>query len=294
MSFVRLTRNNAFLGTYTLPSYLRGQKTILRLNYAGVGGGNGVVFNANIMDGMKAGLLCAVKILRQLGDVRIDRFDNEIRVLQALNSPFITKYFDHGTVQVTSEGDDPVIEQVRWVAMELGGLNMRQHIDQYGALDLPRLKKAASDICAALNALHAQGFIHRDVKPENFVWRLDGSALLMIDFGIAKRQGEDVSGRPMDNLTLHREFVGPAQYSSPELIQYAARKDHPVDLRSDIFQMAKVIWFLATGKTTTGIPSSRDCPAGGKVRAIIMDMLHDDPADRIQTVDEVARRFAEV
>ena len=109
----------------------------------------------------------------------------------------------------------------------------------------------------------------------------------MIDFGIAKRLGEDVSARPMDTFTQVKEFVGPVFFSSPELIEYATNKRHQVDTRSDIFQVGKLLWFLGTGKISAGVPSKKECPAGGKLRDVVLQMIDDDPDSRLQTMAEV-------
>ena len=110
---------------------------------------------------------------------------------------------------------------------------------------------------------------------------------MMIDFGISKRQGEDVSGRPMDTFTRVTEFVGPVFFSSPELIEYSKDKSYPVDYRSDIFQLGKVFWYLATGKVSAGIPSKKECPADGKLRDLVLHMIDDDPDERPQSVAQV-------
>lgn len=296
MSYIELQRDGRSLGRFDLPDFLRSSTAIYKLNFAELGGGNGVVFNANKMATLgAAGEPCAIKLLRQQGAARVDRFNNEIRVLKSLSSPLIAKYHDDGQVQVQSQHDRDQTQEVRWLAMELGGSNMRQHVEQHGPLTVKELKRAAADICAAVEHLHSKGFIHRDIKPDNFVWKRDSrSSVVMIDFGIAKRTGEDVSGRPMDTFTQVREFVGPVFFSSPELVEYAANKKHPVDHRSDIFQIGKMLWFLATGKISAGIPSRKDCPAEGRLRRLVVDMIDDDPESRPQSLEEVKARINEV
>ncbi|MFX8766462.1 hypothetical protein ABTM49_19755, partial [Acinetobacter baumannii] len=89
-------------------------------------------------------------------------------------------------------------------------------------------------------------------KPANFVKSFpnqdDPHPLKMIDFGIAKFIGEDVAGRPLDNFTKVGEFVGPQNWSSPELIAYADDKTVVVDQRSDLYQLGLLIWFFFTGR----------------------------------------------
>jgi eukaryotic-like serine/threonine-protein kinase len=288
--FINLFRDHRPLGRFDVPEHvISANGNFFRLIQVTLKGGNGIVFRANQVGSNRAvGVACAVKLLRQQNPARVDRFNNEVRVLKELDSPHISKYFDSGSVEVTSQADRSHKESVPWVAMQLGGQNMRQHVERCGPLLLDKLQLVTPGICAAVSHLHEKGFIHRDIKPDNFVWRDDRqNELLMIDFGIAKRQMEDVSGRPMDTFTQVTEFVGPVFFSSPELIEYARNKKHPVDYRSDIFQVGKLLWYLATAKISAGIPSRRECPAGGKLRSLVIDMIDDDPASRPQSLAEV-------
>lgn len=290
MRFVDLSDAQGSLGRFSVPDHVSGYGKIYRLAGAVRVGGNGVVFDAKEMQSIGApGLPFAVKLLKQLSPARIDRFENEIRIISQLNSPFIVKYFAHGTVSVERQEAPTETRVIPWLSMQLGGRNMREAIEQHGPIPLDRIKTLIPSISGSVQALHAAGFIHRDIKPENFVWFDDAeSSLLMIDLGIAKRIGEDVSARPLDAFTQVKEFVGPVFFSSPELIEYSRNKSHPVDFRSDIFQIGKFIWYLATGKISAGVPSKKDCPAGGSLRDIVASAIDDDPDSRPQSVQSIA------
>lgn len=290
MRYIDLFRDGRQAGRFTVPDHVSSaQNQIFRLSGAARTGGNGVVFDATHMEGFqRPGLPFAVKLLRQLNTARVDRFMNEARVMKELDCQHIAKFFDSGHVTVHRDDDETVQEQVPWIAMQLGGINMRAHVEQQGPIPLAKLKAIVPGLCQAVEHLHSKGFIHRDIKPENFVWQTQKQdAVLMIDFGIAKRMGEDVSARPMDTFTQVKEFVGPVFFSSPELIEYAGNKNHPVDARSDIFQVGKLIWFLGTGKISAGVPSKKECPAGGRLRDLVLEMIDDDPDSRIQSMQEV-------
>lgn len=283
MNYIELFDHNRPLGRYDLPQdVLSDDGKRIRLVRAVRGGGNGVVMEARL----PTGTVCAVKLLLQRDESRIDRFGNEARVLSVLDHPNIAKYYGFG--ELTLRGGITI----PWIAMELGGMNLREHVQKQGPLPVDVLKPAAVQMCDALTHLHEKAFIHRDVKPDNFVWDrdVDGN-IQMIDFGIAKRVNEDVSARPLDQFTTQQEFVGPVFFSSPELIAYANDKSHPVDRRSDLFQLGKVLWFLATSRITAGVPSRKNCPAGGRLWDIVMFLLQDDPNSRPNWASDVAREL---
>ena len=280
MSYIELFESRRPLGTFNLPASVTGVGGhSFTLRSVAKGGGNGIVFRASpqgtlaTTDDIEA---CAVKFLRQRDVTRIDRFDNEQRILAELDHEHIVQYFDHGEILLGTH-------QVPWVAMELGEDNLRQHIIEKGPLSRDRMKRVACQIASALQHVHEKGIIHRDLKPDNFVWSDEAAQdVKMIDFGIAKHIGVDVSGRPLDQFTQHLEFVGPVFYSSPELVAYSMDKSHPVDQRSDLFQLGKVLWFLATGAISAGIPARSRCPFDGRLHALVYQLLNDDPAERLQ------------
>jgi serine/threonine-protein kinase len=283
VAYITLFDNGQFLGDYDLPEVVTGNESF-RLVYAFPGGGNGVVFDARRLDrdGRQAER-CAVKFLRQRDQARLDRFNNEIRIMKTLNHPKIARFYDCGEVALDAETTVP------WIAMELGGDNLRRHIQSKGSLDIGRVVWVGTEICEAIQHLHDHSLIHRDIKPENFVWELDDTRhIKMIDFGIAKRIDEDMSGRPLDSFTKHMEFVGPVFFSSPELIAYASNKAHPVEYRSDLFQLGKLLWFIATGIISAGSPSKKACPVGGKLRDLVLALVDDDPDSRPSSAREVA------
>ena len=280
-NYINLSDEQGSIDRFDVPSRIKGEKgTEYTLGYARKGGGNGVVFEAR-RESVRFHAQCAVKILKRQDAVRIDRFENEIRIQEALDHPRIAKLFDHGHFDTGGRN-------VPWAAMELGDANLRQHVEEPGALPIAKLLETGQDMCAALSHLHGKNIIHRDVKPENFVWSQRDQRPVMIDFGIAKYIGEDVAHRPLDQFTLHMDFVGPVFFSSPELIEYSRNKRHPVDHRSDLFQIAMVIWFLATNRISAGIPSKRLCPFGGRLHSIICQCLNQDPDDRPRSADSLA------
>ena len=287
MAWIDLYEGRRFLGTYDLPDTVAGRSHTFRLGRSVRGGGNGVVFEGRPQNhSARMGRGVAIKFLKQRDGVRIDRFLNEIRIMSGLEHDRIAALFDSGEVHY----DNGVV--VPWAAMELGGPNLRDHVQQHGPIALGPLVWIGSEMCQALQHIHNKDIIHRDVKPDNFVWDGDDYRhVKMIDFGIAKYIGEDVSARPLDEFTQHMEFVGPVFFSSQELIAYANNKAHPVTHKSDLFQLGKVLWFLATGKISAGVPAKKDCPAGGKFRELVLALIDDDPDSRIASASQVEQKL---
>ncbi|MDD5367860.1 MAG: serine/threonine-protein kinase [Anaerolineaceae bacterium] len=291
--YINAFNGNTPLGRFNLPRCVRGENgNEYQIGSTYTQGGNGIVFQSyqvNDNGTINRDEFFAIKILKQQETSRVDRFRNEVRIIRELNHDRIAKYYDNGSVEAHSENDDKV--SIPWLAIELGNDNMAAHISRHGPLPPQLLIGVCLQICDALAYFHSLGYIHRDIKPANFVWGRERGCIKMIDFGIAKRMDEDVSGRPLDNFTRQQEFVGPVFFSSPELIASAEDKSHPVDHRSDLFQLGKVIWYLATGKVSAGIPSKKDCPV---IHEIVMALLFDDPNERIETASEVGNVLREI
>ena len=288
-SYIDLIGANGKPERHDLPDLVTGEAgEAFRLRYVVQGGGNAIVFRASPEGPLRKEIdECAIKFLRRRDGARYDRFVNEIRIMEQLDHARIAQIFDHGELAIDGNA-------VPWIAMELGGYNLRRHVHESGVLPADQLIASAIQMTEALQHVHDQGIIHRDLKPDNFVWDGEESgSLLMIDFGIAKRLNEDVSARPLDQFTQHLEFVGPVFFSSPELIAYSRDKACPVDHRSDLFQFGKTLWFLATGQISAGVPSARVCPYGGRLHSLVLEMLNDDPDDRPNSAAEIGRRLAD-
>lgn len=264
----------------------------LRIGRYILGGGNGAVFFAEKLNarGYRTGI-CAFKFLCALDEVRRDRFENEIRIIQQLEHRRIAAYHGHGTANF--EGG----HQVPWLALDLGGPNLRYTRETEPVLEPQAAVSIAIQFCEAVQHLHTKGYIHRDIKPDNFVWarREDRSNVFMIDFGIAKAFDEDLSGRPLEKYTRQGEFVGPANFSSPELLAYAVDKTVQVDLRSDLFQLGMMIWYVLTGRINNGVPCRGYDPTGGQVWEIVVKLLQENPDEReFQSAQEVATRLQQI
>src|SRR3954463_15956027 len=126
-----------------------------------------------------------------------------------------------------------------FVTMELvQGSDLRGLIGERGRLDLPTASAIVTQVAAALDAAHASGLVHRDVKPANVL--IDGSSPLHVsltDFGLTKRTSSQTG------ITKTGLFVGTIDYAAPEQI-----KGWPVDARADVYALGCVLFEMVSGE----------------------------------------------
>lgn len=171
--------------------------------------------------------------------------------------------------------------------------SLQERIDRQGPLDLKDVLRIGMQTASGLAAAHAQGLVHRDVKPANILLESNVDRVLLTDFGLA---------RAVDDATLTRTGIiaGTPQYMSPE----QANGDN-VDYRSDLFSLGGVLYAMCTGRppfradTTFGVlrriretsPRSireinADIPEW--FERIVMRLLARDISGRFGSADEVA------
>lgn len=152
------------------------------------------------------------------------RFIREYGILSKLSSPHIVKIFDQGYT-----------DQNVYIAMEFfAGGDLKARIDRgiepREALDL------LTQMAQGLRAIHAKDVIHRDLKPQNIMFRDDGS-LGILDFGIAKIASEETQ------LTEHGQVFGTPYYMSPE-----QGTGKILDARSDLYSLGVIFFEMLTGR----------------------------------------------
>jgi len=189
----------------------------------------------------------AIKVLPELFSSDADllaRFQREAKLLASLNHPNIAAVF--GLHETPSDDSGPGL---RFLAMELvPGESLAERLEQ-GALSVDQALFTGVQVAEALEAAHAQGVVHRDLKPGNIIICPDGKAKVL-DFGLAKSyenegSGSGPSGQPSATMTTGgtREGVilGTAAYMSPE--QARGRK---LDKRTDIWAFGCVLYECLT------------------------------------------------
>ncbi len=163
--------------------------------------------------------------IKRLLDVRhAARFEIEARLLASLSHPRVVKVLDHSSD-----------EQGLYIVMELvPGTDLGAVLKREGdpGLRLGDAIEYARHGCEALQYVHEQQIVHRDVKPQNMILSDDG--VILVDFGVARLLGSDE-----DQGTI---AVGTPRYMAPEVFAGGT-----VSAASDIFSLAATLWTLIVG-----------------------------------------------
>jgi uncharacterized RDD family membrane protein YckC len=246
-------------------------------------GGMGVVWEA---EQAATGRRVAVKLLSprvpHTGET-IDRFLREARLAASLSHPRTTFVFGAGQ----DEGRP-------YIAMELmPGRTLKDVIEAQGGLPISQAVDHILDVIEGLEAAHALGIIHRDVKPSNCFLDADGRVKVG-DFGLSKSLVGD------SGLTRTGAFLGTPQFASPEQVRGGA-----IDPRTDVYAVGATLYYLLTGRgpfegdaaAVIARIASDPAPGARALRAdvpkpldrIIARTLDKDPARRPATLAELGQ-----
>ncbi len=231
-------------------------------------GGMGAVYEARQAD---LGRRVALKILPpELGadEAFAERFRREARALGRLEHENILEVYEFG-----ESAAGHLFFSMQYV--EGGDLGARL---KQGPLVQGEALRMVKEICAALEAAHAEGIIHRDIKPSNILLTANGS-VKVADFGIAV-----LDDQPRERLTYTGLAVGTLEYAAPEQAAGAA-----VDTRSDLYSVGVICYEVLTGQLPRGIfdpPSKVNAAVHPAVDSVVHTAMQSDPARRFQTATD--------
>lgn len=226
------------------------------------------------------GSLVAIKLLHDQFAARPDvlsRFDREIEVIQRLHHPNVVRVLDQGR---------DVLGAPYMVMELLEGMTLAAYMRIGGRVGPSEALDILEPIANALDAAHALGVIHRDLKGSNVFLADKKRRVVLLDFGVAKLL--DLEGPA---LTKSRELIGTLACMSPEQIS-----SHPVDARTDVYGLGVLAFQLLVGElpfqsrlfpvmcelhlhAPPPKPSSR-APLHPAFDAVIVKALSKSPSDR--------------
>lgn len=247
------------------------------------GGGMGVVYRATDTTlGRAVALKFLAPELAGVGDARA-RFLREARAASALDHPHIGVIYEVGEHAGGA-----------FIAMAFyDGETLKERIAR-GPMPIDEAERFTRQLAAALQAAHAAGIAHRDVKPANVMIARDGSVKL-VDFGLAKLLDDATA----DALTAQGTIIGTLYYMAPEQLRGEA-----ADARADLWALGVVAYEMLAGKSpfaradraaVIGAILTEEPPAIDKLRAdtpaslaaLVHALLEKSAAQRIGSASEV-------
>lgn len=238
--------------------------------------------------GLADGTPCAVKFLR-CENPHAAHFHELADFLEHSNSPFLIRVLRHAE---TEQG-------MPYAVMEFAdGGSLRRKLDQSGKLSLPNAVFLLRGMLQALASLHADGIVHRDVKPDN-IWLTSDGGFRLGDLGLAKLPGV---------AEERGKVFGTASFLSPE----QAQDSSSADARSDLYSLALVLFEVLTGsplrpkgpfvEMVKRIRSDRTAPpvallcesATEKLAVLLGRMMEFSPALRPQSAKEALAELNEM
>ncbi len=221
----------------------------------------------------------AIKVIQPMlvnSPAILRRFKQELILARQISHKNVVRIFDIGET-----------DGMKFITMEyIDGGDLKSLIIEQGKIPPQEAMDILRQICNALQAAHAEGVVHRDLKPQNIMMDQHGRVVVM-DFGIAHSQ-------ETPSMTMTGALMGTPEYMSPE-----QAKGEKTDARADIFAVGIILYEMLTGrlpfKAATVIetmykrtqeraipPVDLDSSVPIQANKIVMKCLEKDPANRYQ------------
>jgi tetratricopeptide (TPR) repeat protein/tRNA A-37 threonylcarbamoyl transferase component Bud32 len=248
------------------------------------GGGMSRVF---VAEEVALGRKVVVKVLppEMSAGVNAERFRREIQLAASLQHPHIVPLLTAGSAD----------DLLYYVMPHIPGESLREKLAREGELPVGDTLRILRDVLDALAEAHANGVVHRDIKPDNIL--LSGKHAVVTDFGVAKAVSESVKGSTITSLGV---ALGTPAYMAPE----QAAADPHVDHRADVYAVGALAYEMLCGRPPFVAPTPQavlaaqvtqapePCTAhrptvSPALNALVMRCLEKKAADRPQSAGEV-------
>ena len=195
--------------------------------------GRGGMATVYLAEDTKHGRKVAIKVLRSglAASLGAERFLREIGIAARLSHPHIVPLIDSGEAAGL----------LYYVQPHVPGGSLRERLGREGRLPIKEVLRIAHEVGAGLDFAHRNGFVHRDVKPENILFA-DGHAVLA-DFGVARACYAPGVAPVTDVVTDAGLAVGTPEYMSPEQASGEVNLGNP----SDVYSLACVVYEMLAG-----------------------------------------------
>ncbi len=234
--------------------------------------------------------IVAVKVFKREDEELLRRFVREARLMASLNHPHLMPVFDTGAAKVSGLTYYYIVMPF----MDGGSLRARIRRCPVALIDACRYLREIAD---ALDNIHSQGIIHRDIKSSNVLLDDDDNCYLS-DFGIARTASDETQ------LTSTGNVLGTVDYVAPELFE----SNHRADARSDLYSLGILVFEMVTGQLPFSaenqiavvamhvnkrppLPSSFSQNISSQVERVVLKGLEKNPDLRYGSATEFAEAF---
>jgi eukaryotic-like serine/threonine-protein kinase len=247
-------------------------------------GGMGIVYRAHDISN---GRDVAIKIIDPgaASALTLAQFSREAEILARLHHPHLVTVYETGAVDTGTGHPSPflVLELVQGV-----------RLDEMRTLTYPRIIDIAKQICEAVQYVHDQGFVYRDLKSGNVILEKCGFryCVKLLDFGLARPRGSAY-------LPTESTRAGTSFYLAPELIA-----GQPADVGSDLYALGVTLYEMITGhvpfanideqnilsqhlEERVRPPSQSRSDVPPMLESIVLRLLEKNPEDRFTSTQEV-------
>jgi serine/threonine protein kinase len=232
----------------------------------------------------------AVKVFKREDEDLLRRFIREARVMASLHHDHLVPIIDSGERQLDGDARYYIVMPF----LEGGTLRARIHRSPLSLIETCHILQA---VASALDYIHSQGIVHRDIKASNVLLDAGGECYLA-DFGIARVTGD------VTQLTSTGDVLGTVDYVAPELFE----ANHRADARSDLYSLGVLLFEMVTGRLPFTAenqlvlvamhmnkrppsPRSIDPHVPPQVERVILKALEKKPQQRFASAAELAEAF---